>query len=122
MDLSILDFGHAGEAVALMAEADKAGYRRYWLGEHHSDHQCPNPLLLGALLAATSEGIRVGSGGGSLDYRSPFQIAVDARLIEFMMAELFDFGFARGMRLSPEFREAILNGRPAETLRDHYEK
>jgi len=122
MDLSILDFGHAGEAVALMGAADKAGYRRYWLGEHHSDHQCPNPLLLGALLAATSEGIRVGSGGVCLDYRSPFQVAEDARLIEFMVPERFDFGVTRGLRLAPELREAILDGRPAGTLRDHYEK
>ena len=122
MDLSILDFGHAGEAVSLMTEADRAGYRRYWLGEHHSDHQCPNPLLLGALLAATSEGIRVGSGGVCLDYRSPFQVAEDARLIELLVPERFDFGVTRGLRLAPELREAILDGRPAETLRDPFEK
>jgi luciferase family oxidoreductase group 1 len=122
MDLSILDFGHAGDAVRLMTEADQSGYRRYWLGEHHSDHQCANPLLLGSLLAATSEGIRVGSGGVCLDYRSPYQVAEDARLIEFMLPERFDFGVTRGLRLAPELREAMLDGRPTETLRDHYEK
>jgi len=122
MDLSIIDFGHAGDAVDLMGEADRCGYRRYWLGEHHSDTQCANPLLLGALLAATSEGIRVGSGGVCLDYRSPYQAAEDARLIEFMLPERFDFGVTRGLRLAPELREAMLDGRPAETLRDHYEK
>jgi luciferase family oxidoreductase group 1 len=122
MDLSIIDFGHAGDAVSLMAEADRSGYRRYWLGEHHSAMQCANPLLLGALLAATSEGIRVGSGGVCLDYRSPYQVAEDARLIEFMLPERFDFGVTRGLRLAPELREAMLDGRPADTLRNHYEK
>jgi luciferase family oxidoreductase group 1 len=122
MNLSILDFGHVGEAVSLMTEADRSGYRRYWLGEHHSANQCANPLLLGALLAATSEGIRVGSGGVCLDYRSPYQVAEDARLIEFMVPERFDFGVTRGLRLAPELREAILDGRPAETLRDHHQK
>jgi luciferase family oxidoreductase group 1 len=122
MDLSILDFGHAGDAVAFMTEADRSGYRRYWLGEHHSDHQCTNPLLLGALLAATSEGIRIGSGGVCLDYRNPYQVAEDARLIEFMLPERFDFGVTRGLRLAPELREAMLDGRPADTLRNHYEK
>ncbi|HEV7787268.1 MAG TPA: LLM class flavin-dependent oxidoreductase [Thermoanaerobaculia bacterium] len=122
MDLSILDFGHAGDAVALMTEADRSGYRRYWLGEHHSDFQCANPLLLGALLAATSEGIRVGSGGVCLDYRSPYQVAEDARLIEYMLPERFDLGVTRGLRLDPDLREAILDGRPAETLRNHTEK
>jgi luciferase family oxidoreductase group 1 len=122
MNLSILDFGHVGEAVSLMAEADRSGYRRYWLGEHHSTHQCANPLLLGALLAATSEGIRVGSGGVCLDYRSPYQVAEDARLLEFMVPDRFDLGVARGLRLAPDLREAIQDGRPAETLRNPLEK
>ena len=122
MHLSILDFGPAGDAVDLMGAADESGYRRYWLGEHHSDTQCANPLLLGALLAATSEGIRVGSGGVCLDYRSPWQVAEDARLIELMVPERFDLGVTRGLRLPPELREAILDGRPAETLRNHTEK
>jgi alkanesulfonate monooxygenase SsuD/methylene tetrahydromethanopterin reductase-like flavin-dependent oxidoreductase (luciferase family) len=74
------------------------------------------------LLAATSEGIRVGSGGVCLDYRSPFQVAEDARLIEFMVPDRFDFGVTRGLRLAPELRAAILDGRPAETLRNHTEK
>jgi luciferase family oxidoreductase group 1 len=122
MNLSVLDFGHPGEAVRLMAEADQSGYRRYWLGEHHGADQCANPLLLGALLAATSEGIRVGSGGVCLDYRSPYQVAEDARLIEFMVPGRFDCGVTRGLKLKPELREAVLDGRPAETLRNHTEK
>jgi luciferase family oxidoreductase group 1 len=122
MHLSILDFGHAGDAVSLMIEADQSGYRRYWLGEHHSEIQCANPLLLGALLAATSEGIRIGSGGVCLDYRSPYQVAEDARLIEFMLPGRFDFGVTRGLKLAPELREAMLDGRPSDTLRNHYEK
>ncbi|MFY9823190.1 MAG: LLM class flavin-dependent oxidoreductase [Thermoanaerobaculia bacterium] len=122
MDLSILDFGHAAEAVSLMTEADQSGYRRYWLGEHHSEIQCANPLLLGALLAAASDGIRIGSGGVCLDYRSPYQVAEDARLIEFMLPERFDLGVTRGLRLDPELREAMLDGRPADTARNHYEK
>src|SRR5258708_40253129 len=122
MDLSILDFGHVGEAVALMAAADQSGYRRYWLGEHHSDHQCPNPLLLGALLAATSEGIRVGSGGVCLDYRNPYQVAEDARLLEFMVPKRFDLGVTRGLKLTPGLPQAMLDGRPAGSLRNRYEQ
>lgn len=122
MNLSILDFGHVGEVVALVSEADRCGYHRLWLGEHHSNHQCANPLLLGALLAASSEGIRIGSGGVCLDYRSPYQVAEDARLIEFLLPERFDFGVTRGLKLTPELREAILDGRPADTVRNHHEK
>lgn len=122
LDLSILDFGHAGAAVDLVAEADRLGYRRYWLGEHHSRWQCANPLLLGALLAATSEGIRIGSGGVCLDYQSPFRIAEDARLVEYLLPGRFDLGVTRGLGLPPDLRAAILDGRPAPDRQRHAER
>ncbi|HEX3551763.1 MAG TPA: LLM class flavin-dependent oxidoreductase [Thermoanaerobaculia bacterium] len=122
MELSILDFGNIGDAVDLMAQADRSGYRRYWLGEHHNEWQCSNPLLLGALLAATSDGIRVGSGGVCLDYHNPYQVAEDARLIEFMLPGRFDLGVTRGLTLNPEMRAAMLDGRAVDSLRSYYEK
>src|SRR5687768_11547045 len=63
VELSVLDFDTPGTVVDLVSVLDGLGYCRYWLGEHHSHFQCANPLLLGALLAGTTEGIRVGSGG-----------------------------------------------------------
>ncbi|HSS48089.1 MAG TPA: LLM class flavin-dependent oxidoreductase [Thermoanaerobaculia bacterium] len=122
MDLSILHFGHVGAVVDFMNEADDLGYARLWLGEHHSHWQCTNPLLLGALLAATSGGIRLGSGGVCIDYQSPLRIAEDARLIEYMLPGRFDLGVTRGMTLAPEMRDAMLDGRPLETLRPFDEK
>lgn len=122
MDLSILDFGHAGAAAGRMSRADELGFRRYWLGEHHSRWQCANPLLLGALLAAASDGIRIGSGGVCLTYHSPYRIAEDARLIESLIPGRFDLGVTRGLALSPELRDAVLDGRPPDTLRSHEEK
>lgn len=122
MDLSILHFGHVGAVVDFMSEAESLGYVRFWLGEHHSDWQCNNPLLLGALLAATSGGIRIGSGGVCLDYQSPLRIAEDARLIEYMLPGRFDLGVTRGMTLPAEIRDAMLDGRPPEALRRYDEK
>ncbi|HTQ81210.1 MAG TPA: LLM class flavin-dependent oxidoreductase, partial [Thermoanaerobaculia bacterium] len=52
--LSILDFGYQAHAVELVEAAERWGYHRFWLGEHHSELQCNNPLLLGALLAAAT--------------------------------------------------------------------
>jgi luciferase family oxidoreductase group 1 len=122
VDLSILHFGHVGAVVDFMNEADELGYARLWLGEHHSHWQCTNPLLLGALLAATSGGIRIGSGGICLDYQSPLRIAEDARLIEYMLPGRFDLGVTRGLKLPPETRDAMLDGRPPEALRPYDEK
>jgi alkanesulfonate monooxygenase SsuD/methylene tetrahydromethanopterin reductase-like flavin-dependent oxidoreductase (luciferase family) len=100
------------------------GYRRYWLGEHHSKWQCPNPLLLGALLAATSQGIRLGSGGICLDYHSLFRVAEDARLIEFMLPGSFDLGVTRGLPLDPRRLAALLGRKDVdpEELPDHLER
>jgi luciferase family oxidoreductase group 1 len=122
MDLSILDFGYTGAAVDLMTEADRLGYRRYWLGEHHGGSQCANPLLLGALLAATSDGIRLGSGGVCLGYHSAYRIAEDARLVELLLPGRFDLGVTRGLTLRPEVRDALLDGCVAAPSRSHYEK
>ncbi len=122
MNLSLLFFGHVGEAVDLMAVADRLGFSRFWLGEHHSQWQCANPLMLGGLLAATSEGIRVGSGGVCINYHSPMRVAEDARLIEFMVPGRFDLGVTRGLRLDPDRQRAMFDGRQPETLRPYDEK
>lgn len=122
MKLSILYFGHVGAVVDLLGEADRLGFARFWLGEHHTVGQCTNPLLLGALLAATSGGIRVGSGGVCLDYQSPLRVAEDACMIEFLLPGRFDLGVTRGLPLDAEIRDAMLDGQPPETLRPYDEK
>jgi luciferase family oxidoreductase group 1 len=112
--LSILDFDQPGHAVELAGAAERLGYRRFWLGEHHSEEQCNNPLLLGALLAAATRELRLGSGGVCLFYQSPTRIAEDARLIEFLVPGRFDLGVTRGLNNQlPWQQEALLDGRPA---------
>jgi luciferase family oxidoreductase group 1 len=111
LTLSILDFQHPGYAVALACAADEWGFARYWIGEHHTGIQCANPLLLGALLAASTERIRIGSGGVTLAYRNPLFVAEDARLIEFMIPGRFDLGVTRGLMPSGPTADALLEGR-----------
>ncbi len=114
--LSILDFDQPGHAVEIAGAAESLGYRRLWLGEHHSEEQCNNPLLLGALLAAATKGLRLGSGGVCLHYQSPIRIAEDARLIEYLVPDRFDLGVTRGLNNQPSWQqEALLDGRSAPT-------
>ena len=120
--LSILDFHHPGGAVALACAADELGFKRYWLGEHHSSFQCANPLLLGALLAGTTDRIRIGSGGVCLTFRNALQVAEDARLIEFMMPGRFDLGVTRGLRVSEPMEKALLEGRARGAGPEYAEK
>ncbi|MDP9120116.1 MAG: LLM class flavin-dependent oxidoreductase [Acidobacteriota bacterium] len=111
LKFSLLDFQHPGAAVALACSADNWGYERFWLGEHHFVSQCANPLLLGALLAGTTHRIRIGSGGVSLTYTSPYRLAEDARLIEFMLPGRFDLGVTRGLTTPGWAEQALLDGR-----------
>lgn len=120
--LSILDFHHPGGAVALAGAADELGFKRYWLGEHHSSFQCANPLLLGALLAGTTDRIRIGSGGVCLTFRNALQVAEDARLIEFMMPGRFDLGVTRGLRVTELMAKALLEGRTQGSAPEYAEK
>lgn len=114
-DLSILDFGFRAHAVQIAEAAERWGYHRLWLGEHHSELQCNNPLLLGALLVAATQDLRLGSGGVCLDYQSPIRIAEDARLIESIAPNRFDLGVTRGMKVYEPRGSALLDGRPVPT-------
>lgn len=117
--LSALDFDNPACAVTLASELDDLGYHRYWLGEHHAPGQCANPLLLGALIAATTSGIRVGSGGVCLGFHSPWQVAEDARLIESLLPGRYDLGVTRGLRSDGPVMTAVLDGRPYDALPDY---
>ena len=122
MRLSVLDFDTPGSAVNLAGALDDLGYHRYWLGEHHSHFQCANPLLLGSLIAATTQGIRIGSGGVCLTYHSPYRVAEDARMIEFLLPDRFDLGVTRGLLHEGPLLEAILDGHSSQSLRGYREK
>lgn len=85
--LSILDLspvpagGTAADAlrnsVDLARVAERAGYRRYWVAEHHlaSGVASSSTPVLVALIAAATSRIRVGSGAVQLPVTSPLQAA-----------------------------------------------
>ena len=113
MRLSILDFQTPAGAIELARVADALGFHRYWLGEHHSQYQCANPLLLATVLAGLTERIRVGTGGVCLTYNNPYRVAEDARLASYLFPDRFDLGVARGLPYEPALWEALA-GRDSE--------
>ncbi|WP_308380140.1 LLM class flavin-dependent oxidoreductase, partial [Serratia marcescens] len=77
----IADGESAAQALArtlhLAQQAERWGYRRFWLAEHHNTPQlaCPSPeVLIGYLLGQTSR-IRIGSGGVMLQHYSAYKVA-----------------------------------------------
>jgi luciferase family oxidoreductase group 1 len=105
--LSILDqspiiSGHtAAQAVAetikLAREAERLGYHRYWLAEHHSLMALadPCPEILVARVAAETSRIRVGTGGILLPHYSPLKVAEQFRMLEALYPQRIDLGVGR---------------------------
>jgi luciferase family oxidoreductase group 1 len=105
--LSILDqspIRHHGNAPAALQEtirlarlADRLGYTRYWLSEHHNTITLAgaSPEILIARLAAETTHIRVGSGGIMLPNHSTLKVAEDFRLLEALYPGRIDLGLGR---------------------------
>lgn len=114
MKLSILDFAcQPSESIALAKQADRLGFHRYWVGEHHTSFQCPNPLLLSALILRETTSIRAGSGATSVMLRAPYLIAEDARMITGLFGGRLDLGLAPALACPPPVIAAITGDREA---------
>ena len=85
------------ETIRLAAAAERLGYRRYWVAEHHN---LPNfagtapEVLIGQIAAHTSR-IRVGSGGVMLPHYSAFKVAETFRMLHALYPDRIDLGIGR---------------------------
>ena len=107
MKLSILDQSPisvgktAQEAVQatldLAEKADKWGYTRYWLAEHHSSGTLADasPEILLAAMSARTDNIRIGSGGVMLSHYSALKVAETFRMLEALAPGRVDMGLGR---------------------------
>jgi len=105
--LSILDLApirsgeSAAEALAGVTEvarsADALGYRRFWVAEHHNIPAVAStaPEVLIAHLAASTERIRVGSGGVMLPNHAPLAVAERFGMLEALHPNRIDLGLGR---------------------------
>ena len=107
LKLSILDqspviSGHTPAAAVaatleLARHAERLGYHRYWLAEHHAiaalADPCPEVLL--ARLGAETKRLRIGTGGVLLPYYSPFKVAEVFRMLEALYPGRVDLGIGR---------------------------
>jgi len=105
--LSVLDqspIKSGGTAVAAVREtlelariADRLGYHRYWLAEHHATAglASSSPEILIGQVAGSTHGIRVGSGGVMLSHYSPLKVAESFRMLETLFPGRIDLGIGR---------------------------
>jgi len=95
------------ESVELVKLAEKWGYTRYWLSEHHNTLTLAGaaPEILMARLAAETTSIRLGSGGIMLPNHSALKVAENFRLLEALYPGRIDLGIGRapgGDRITSE--------------------
>ena len=91
----------AGDAlhnsIDLARLADRLGYHRYWVAEHHGSPglACTSPEVLIGLIAAATTNIRVGSGGVMLPHYSPLKVAETFTMLSGLFPGRVDLGIGR---------------------------
>jgi luciferase family oxidoreductase group 1 len=105
--LSVLDLSFVTDAtppsaslrnsVDLAVHADRLGYARYWVAEHHSLASVASsaPEVIIARLAAATRRIRVGAGGVMLPNHAPLMVAERFRTLEAFFPGRIDLGLGR---------------------------
>jgi luciferase family oxidoreductase group 1 len=108
LDQSPISQGSSGaQALAntldLARLADRLGYHRYWVAEHHGGPMLAGPspeALIGPIAAATTR-IRVGSGGVMLPHYSPLKVAETFSLLAGLFPRRIDLGLGRAAGTDP---------------------
>ena len=81
--------------------AEELGFEAMWLGEHHFGPygvgDLPNPILLGADLAARTSRIRIGQMANIAPWWHPIRLAEDLAILDNMTRGRVEVGFGRGI-------------------------
>lgn len=85
------------ETIELATLADRLGFHRYWVAEHHGSDGLAGsvPEIMITRLAAETQRIRVGSGGVMLPHYAPLKVAETFRMLEAMYPGRIDLGIGR---------------------------
>ena len=89
--------------VRLAQTADRLGFTRYWVAEHHNMPSvgATSPPVLIAYLAAQTSQLRLGSGGVMLPNHAPLAVAEQFALLEAAAPGRIDLGIGRAPGSDP---------------------
>ncbi|MFE0368343.1 LLM class flavin-dependent oxidoreductase [Streptomyces tendae] len=112
----------AGEAlrdtVDLAREAERLGYHRFWVAEHHGVPGVAGsaPTVLAAAVAGATRRIRVGTGGVMLPNHRPLVVAEQFGVLESLFPGRIDMGLGRSVGFTDGVRRAL--GRDKDDAED----
>src|SRR5213082_1241481 len=108
LDLSPIAAGMAGatalrNTLDLAPLADRLGYTRYWVAEHHNLSSIASSapdIMIGQIAAATRR-MRIGSGGVMLPNHAPLMVAERFKVLEALFPGRIDLGLGRAPGTDP---------------------
>ncbi|WP_337061108.1 LLM class flavin-dependent oxidoreductase [Kineococcus sp. G2] len=100
--------------VELARAAERFGYRRYWLAEHHNAPSTAGsaPAVLAAAVAAATGELRVGAGGVMLPHHAPLAVAEAFRVLAALHPGRIDLGLGRAPGTDARTASALRGTRP----------
>ncbi|WP_280331958.1 MsnO8 family LLM class oxidoreductase [Nocardia wallacei] len=103
------------DTVEFAQLAERWGYHRFWVSEHHSVPGVAGsaPTVLAAAVAAATERIRVGTGGVMLPNHQPLVVAEQFGVLESLFPGRIDMGLGRSVGFTGGIRRALGHDREA---------
>jgi len=103
-------------AVTIAQAVEAAGYRRYWVSEHHNmtSLACSAPELLTAHVGAKTARIRVGAAGIMLPNHTSFKVAETFRTLLAMYPGRIDLALGRAPGTDPLTAHVLRRGVSAD--------
>lgn len=101
--------------VQLAQAAERLGYRRFWVAEHHDAAELAgsSPEVLISFLLANTRRIRVGSGGVMLQHYSPYKVAEVFNVLASLAPGRVDLGVGKAPGGLPFSTKALQSERDA---------
>ncbi|MFI1164584.1 LLM class flavin-dependent oxidoreductase [Streptomyces sp. NPDC020801] len=101
------------DTVRLAQEAERLGYHRFWVSEHHGVPGVAGsaPTVLAAAVAAATSTIRVGTGGVMLPNHRPLLVAEQFGVLESLFPGRIDMGIGRSVGFTDGVRRALGRGK-----------
>ena len=117
LDFVGIEYGESASAsiagaVRIARAVEAAGYRRYWVSEHHNMNSlaCSAPELLTAHIGAQTDRIRVGAAGIMLPNHAPLKVAEMFRTLLAMYPGRIDLALGRAPGTDPITAHALRRG------------